>query len=71
MIPTERTRGGKREGAGRKPLATGRLTRCYALTQQHVDLVEDLRLMMGQTSASATVRWLIEEGSRMLALNSA
>jgi hypothetical protein len=51
--------GGKREGAGRKPLAGGRVTRCYALTQQHVDLIEQYRVARGLSSASEALRAML------------
>lgn len=54
-------RGGKRAGAGRKPLPGGRLTRCYALTQEHVDLLERYRHLHGLKSASDALRLLIEQ----------
>ncbi len=53
------THGGKREGAGR-PGLEGRLTRCYALTQQHVDVLDQYRIERGLTSASEALRDLLE-----------
>jgi hypothetical protein len=58
---TTPNRGGKRQGAGRKPLAGGRLTRCYVLSQEHVDLLERYRLARGLKSASDAMRLLIEQ----------
>jgi hypothetical protein len=52
--------GGRRAGAGRKPLAEGRLTRCYALTSRHVDALERYRQQHNLTSASEAIRHLIE-----------
>ena len=57
------THGGRREGAGRPPLE-GRVTRCYALTEQHVDLLEQYRQRHGLESASAALRHMIESCQR-------
>jgi DNA-binding PadR family transcriptional regulator len=52
-------RGGKREGAGRKPL-DGRVTRCYALTPRHVEALERYRQQHNLTSSSEAIRHLID-----------
>lgn len=54
------TRGGARNGAGRKPLAEGRVTRCYALTPRHVELLDRYRKAYDLGSASEALRHLLE-----------
>lgn len=57
--------GGRREGAGRPPLE-GRVTRCYALTEHHVKLLEQYRQRIGLPSASEALRHLLESDTRHL-----
>jgi hypothetical protein len=55
--------GGRRAGAGRKPLPDGRVTRCYAVTPRHVELLDRYRQAHGLNSASEAIRHLIEAGA--------
>ena len=55
--------GGRREGAGRKPLPDGRVTRCYTVTLRHVELLERYRQTHGLNSASEAIRHIIEAGA--------
>jgi hypothetical protein len=52
--------GGRREGAGRKPLAEGIVRRLFALTLRHVELLEQYRQRHALRSGSAAMRHLIE-----------
>jgi hypothetical protein len=63
MSPAAPLRGGAREGAGRKPLE-GRVTRCYALTPRHVELLDQYRKTYDLGSASEALRHLLEQTKR-------
>lgn len=58
--------GGRREGAGRKPLADGITRRLFALTPRHSELLEQYRQRHGLRSASAAIRHLIESSTAAL-----
>jgi hypothetical protein len=52
--------GGRREGAGRKPLSDGILRRLYSLTPRHVELLDGYRQRHGLRTNSAALRHMIE-----------
>jgi len=52
--------GGKRTGAGRKPLADGIVRRLFALTPRHLEIIEQYRKRHQLKSGSAALRHLLE-----------
>jgi len=57
---TTSVRGGRREGAGRKPLADGIVRRLFALTPRHLEILEQYRQHHQLKSGSAAMRHLLE-----------
>jgi len=53
-------RGGRRDGAGRKPLEDGRVNRTFALMPRHINLIERYRQQHQLASNSAALRHLID-----------
>jgi DNA-binding PadR family transcriptional regulator len=58
--------GGRREGAGRKPLSEGITRRLYSLTPRHVELLEQYRQTHALSTNSAALRHLIDNSERFV-----
>lgn len=59
------THGGKRAGAGRKPISPGGvLRRIFTMTAYHEELLAGLMVKFGVNNRSAVVRKLLEDASR-------
>ncbi len=59
MLIKPKTHGGPRKGSGRPPLE-GRKNRTYALTDHHVELLDQYRQRHSLSTKSAALRHLIE-----------
>ena len=55
-------RGGKRTGAGRKPIYPPVKKRCISMSDEHIKLLR----MWGRGDVSAGLRWLIEAAAPMI-----
>ena len=63
-VPEFKVHGGKREGAGRKPIRPGGvLRRIFAITQYHEDLLDGVVAKQGYASKSAAIRSFIENAA--------